>query len=1328
MNLKKFFSIWLILLLRTFLGWAQSPSPDQNYILSKYPSREVKNLTNLTENDMSVRIEYFDGLGRLAQEVTWKGSPQRNDIVLPHVYDEKGEESIRYLFYSTGSNGSYNPNGISDQMAFYLNPPPKIPSSQHPFIVTEYEKSALGRVEKQGAAGSDWQPNINNSHYKKLTYGTNVANEVKKFSSDIGQSGFFEKGTLQKNVVFDENDNRIDYFLDIQGNIVLERKSNGLESLDTYYIHDDFGQLICVLPPMASRLLSEGTIADTDFLSRWAFQYKYDARRRISEKKVPGSDWVYMAYDKRDRLVLTQDGNQRNPGTGIAKSWTFIKYDALNRPILTGKYVHPATSQSAMQTTLNTFYNGATIDKYYEDRGTIVHGYTNRSFPNVSDNNAYLIVTYYDNYSFKSLIGNTNYNYKGDELTGQETSENLFVKGLVTGSKIKVLGTTNQFLWDVIYYDEKLRSVQSISQNLQGGTERITNIYNFPGLLLQSKLNHTGNDPNTVLQEYIYDHAGRLKETYHTAGVGERTLISKKEYNELGELVKNSLHSEDNGTNFMQAIDFRYNIRGWLNSINHSDLRGGDAGDPTDYFGMELGYNNSLGTGNSPQFNGNISGVKWSAYLGSEALEKERAYNYTYDPLNRIESADYKKRGVVENVLIWNPSANEYKVDNIVYDLNGNIQSLRRKGANATNMDVLTYIYGTGSIKSNQLLKVSDTGNEEGFKDGSNTGNDYLYDPNGNMYQDLNKGITNIAYNHLNLPEVITKSDGTIKYIYDATGTKLAQEIIPNSGPSKRTDYIGELIFENDELQFIQHEEGRIMVVDHDGTGILPEYQYHLKDHLGNVRTTFTSRPITREYLATVEPEPDIVAQEAADFDNYDDAVILEHALANHTQNGNQAIRLNATNMQVIGLAKSFKVYPGDKVKMEVYAKYIKELAGANQTNVDLVIAPAFLNAFGLVNSGETQEAYQFFNGFFAPGSYFSAPYDDGVPNAYLNFLLFDKDYNLMDAGFDPITLNSKQPATGTSVPHDLLDLVANVTKEGYIYIYLSNENDMVNEVFFDDFKIEHIESPVIQADDYYPFGLSFNSYKRENSVANKYLYNGKELQEGTGWLDFGARMYMSEIGRWGVVDPLSEKGRRWSPYTYAFDNPIRYTDPDGKWPIDIFADVVFIAIDVYDIVDAAIDPNQEVTSEMWGVLGADVVGAATPYATGFGKAYQGVKLVDEVVDGAKALEKGADATKTGTRGGERAGKDFTEKTKREIISENKEKNNGTNTCEDCGTQTVDSKKSEKGVSPPGNETQVDHIDPKSEGGDGAKPNGQVLCRDCNTKKSNTSPWEYYKK
>lgn len=107
----------------------------------------------------------------------------------------------------------------------------------------------------------------------------------------------------------------------------------------------------------------------------------------------------------------------------------------------------------------------------------------------------------------------------------------------------------------------------------------------------------------------------------------------------------------------------------------------------------------------------------------------------------------------------------------------------------------------------------------------------------------------------------------------------------------------------------------------------------------------------------------------------------------------------------------------------------------------------------------------------------------------------------------------------------------------------------MVREVYFDDFKIEHIKSPVIQSQDFYPGGLTYNSYQRENSLSNQFQYNGKELQDelGLDWTDYGARMYMRDILRWGAGDPLADKYFSSSPYVYVLNNFVNAVDPDGK-------------------------------------------------------------------------------------------------------------------------------------------------------------------------------------
>ena len=540
---------------------------------------------------------------------------------------------------------------------------------------------------------------------------------------------------------------------------------------------------------------------------------------------------------------------------------------------------------------------------------------------------------------------------------------------------------------------------------------------------------------------------------------------------------------------------------------------------------MELAYNeNWTEIGNAPSFNGNISAVKWSNNLGLGDL-KERAYSYSYDPLNRIKEAQHHR----QLINTWG-SVGDYSVSNLNYDYNGNILSLTRKNDFGQNMDALSYTY-TG----NQLMTVTDgSGNEEGFKDGNTGSQDYFYDSAGNMIIDKNKDITDITYNHLNLPDTVIKSNGEyLKFIYDAAGVKLAQEVYDASDNlKKRIDYIGEFIYENDTLQFIHHDEGRVVANEIEGY----EYQYNHKDQLGNTRLVFTTRPKFYEFTATMELDKSV--EEESLFSNVTDTRVTFVGAA---QSPDKVAKLDTAHH--VGPGISLPVNPGDTVRMEGYAYFEGGDDYSNGLTLEALVT-AVAGAFGGVNGGtEAQQAIynSFDNAYGIIGT--NSTGDDLVPAAFLNYILFDKNMSYKRSGFKQIS-----SAANFSKEHVVFDDDIIIDEPGFIYCYVTMESAL-GVVYWDDFKVTLNESAVVQMQDFYPFGLSFNGYMRVNAKINKFRYNGKELLEDLDldWYDYGARMYMADIGRWNAIDPMAEKYLNISPFSYVANIPTLLIDPDGR-------------------------------------------------------------------------------------------------------------------------------------------------------------------------------------
>ena len=544
-------------------------------------------------------------------------------------------------------------------------------------------------------------------------------------------------------------------FTDEMGHVVLTRQMKGSETHDTYYVYDDKSNLCFVLQPMYQSSAN---------LDLYAFQYKYDGRNRCIWKKLPGAGYMEMVYDNADRLVFSQDGNQRALTSG---NWTYYKYDGLNRLTEQGTCTNKVTTS-----------------------GTNV-----------------LVQHFYDSYAFRSQAGFNNSNFP-DDASGNG-------KGALTASVATVLGSSNK-IYTAYYYDIKGRVAKTVQSNLLGSYDVTATIYTFTDKPATVTHTHTasGKPTRTEMYTYSYNHADRLLKVEHTLG-GTKITLADYAYDNLGRLQSKSLHGS--ATN---KLTYAYNVRGWLTGISGSK------------FTQNLYYNTGTGTA---KYNGSISSMTWKA--GNESTI--RGYKFTYDGLSRLMNATYGETAGI------NTNTNRFSENVTGYDKNGNIKTLQRYGQTAASsyglIDNLTFTLG-----GNQLNRVDDAaaasayGGGFEFKDGVKQANEYTYDSNGNLTKDLNKGISNISYNCLNLPSAVTFSDGsTIVYTYAGDGAKL-KTVHKIGGTTTTTDYCGNVVYENGVQKLLLTEEGYVTLSD-------GKYHYYLKDHQGNNRVVINQSGTVEE-------------------------------------------------------------------------------------------------------------------------------------------------------------------------------------------------------------------------------------------------------------------------------------------------------------------------------------------------------------------------------------------------------------------------------------------------------------------------------------------------
>ena len=516
-------------------------------------------------------------------------------------------------------------------------------------------------------------------------------------------------------------------------------------------------------------------------LDLYAYIYRYDYLDRLVYKKLPGCSPSYLVYDAVHRLFFSQDGCQRNDSL-----WSFFVYDVYGRVVVEGEC---GNSDKHVRTAGETVVLGTLMEG---DTGLAYSGYQSSS--DLVDPCVY-VVNYYDTYDFRTRNGFSAYNFPEGTVSAI---------GNLTGSILCTHGSSG-FIYSADYYDINKRIVKSLSSRVNGGMDTYATEYSFQGSPLSVLHTHTDSSGYSLTERYTYtyDHSSRLTRVSHQYDNNPSVLLLEHAYDELGRLQTDKL---DNG---IYATDYAYNIRNWLTSIEGSK------------FSQSLHYTDGLGV---PCYNGNISSMTWKSGAGATP----RGYKFSYDRLGRLTDAEY---GEGPSLSV---NTNRFNEQVTGYDKMGNILGLKRYGqTSATGYDVIDDL--SLSYAGNRLKKVADRSGTSAFnngfefKDGIDLSTEYEYDENGNLTKDLNKNITAIQYNCLNLPSRVMFANGnSISYLYDAAGRKL-RTVHVLEGDSVTTDYCGNVVYENGVPQILLTEVGYVSLTD-------GKYHYYLKDHQGNNR------------------------------------------------------------------------------------------------------------------------------------------------------------------------------------------------------------------------------------------------------------------------------------------------------------------------------------------------------------------------------------------------------------------------------------------------------------------------------------------------------------
>ncbi|WP_418513037.1 hypothetical protein, partial [Corallibacter sp.] len=465
--------------------------------------------------------------------------------------------------------------------------------------------------------------------------------------------------------------------------------------------------------------------------------FEYNSLGQLLETSSPDEGTAKFLYRKDGQIRFSQNSKQ-----AITREVSYTNYDSYGRPIESGVFTH-ADSFETLENNVDDANLPATATSIKENHYTVY---------DIPDNTL------------------------PDELKACGLPTKYYQQTFVASNVSKTF-TKNPETTTTWYSYDVFGRVEWIIQKIPGldCLKTIDYVYSpVNGQVLE--VDYQRHDKfERFLHRYKYNSAGQLAVVMTSTNDEDFILQAEYTYNESGALERTVLADD------LQGIDYVYNLNGQLKAINHPSLHAendpghdGENGVIGDVFGLAIDYYNGDYTRpdtptpvaqqnihGTNQYNGNIKGLRFNT-KGFEPEDDFSTYMYTYNKNNWLQSADFGTGSTTpisggRHQVNFSADVNEdYRVSNLNYDANGNIQSLKRNGyttSSATNaMDDFNYHYDS----ANKLQRIEDTGDN----------------PNPNLYNDLkdqsNNGNVNYFYN--NIGQLTIDIESKMLYEYNASG------------------------------------------------------------------------------------------------------------------------------------------------------------------------------------------------------------------------------------------------------------------------------------------------------------------------------------------------------------------------------------------------------------------------------------------------------------------------------------------------------------------------------------------------------------------------------